>query len=434
MLKTGVTLYLDQDVTLLGSPNKDDYLDTFHCTAIRFSSDKTSFLIYADQADHFGIAGPGTIDGNGETFWDSSKRIHHFQSHWAPKGWRPCLVGFARSHHITLKDFHAKNSPQFTFLPHHCTDITIDGVKIDNPQYGPNADGIDLDCCRRVTIANCNIRAGDDAIALKSNSSVFGDEELPCEDITVTNCILSGGAASSGVRLGGFEGDSPIRNCTFSNLVIYDSALGIDLGCAFADIAWLKKGIRIENVVFQNITMRNVGNPIHLWMANWKKDQPPMRASIRNVQISNVIAECHRGCFITGLPGLRVENVTLSDIHLTIIGKMEENAPELQDPFWFGLSPYAFYCSQADNVRVRNLSVDWSRSQGVWPYTAFVHDSGRVIIDTLTEWGREGTPAKATFFAHASDLTLRHIAPSTKTPLVHSQGGAAVRQYDCGEK
>lgn len=62
-----------------------------------------------------------------------------------------------------------------------CEDILITGVRIRANMKLPNADGIDLDRCRRARISDCDIRCADDGISLKSCREFH--EYGPTEDV-----------------------------------------------------------------------------------------------------------------------------------------------------------------------------------------------------------------------------------------------------------
>ena len=70
-----------------------------------------------------------------------------------------------------------------------CEDLLIQGVTIENNMMNRNGDGIDIDCCRNVRVSDCVITAGDDALTLRSGHRHW-DKPRPCENITVSNCIL----------------------------------------------------------------------------------------------------------------------------------------------------------------------------------------------------------------------------------------------------
>ena len=61
-----------------------------------------------------------------------------------------------------------KDAASFAVHPIHCQQVRIEGLRIDS-RVQPNSDGIDIDGCQDVFISNCNIRSGDDSIALKDD-------------------------------------------------------------------------------------------------------------------------------------------------------------------------------------------------------------------------------------------------------------------------
>ena len=89
------------------------------------------------------------------------------------------------------------------------------------------------------------IDVGDDCIALKSHEGQLG-RSCACENVTVSNCVLS--STCCAVRIG-YEGDSPIRNCTFSNLVMPHTRTGINM--------------LVSRVLFQatHVTTKHCGKP-----------------------------------------------------------------------------------------------------------------------------------------------------------------------------
>ena len=64
-----------------------------------------------------------------------------------------------------IKDITIRHAGHFAVLPTGCDNLIIDGVKVDT-----NRDGINLDCCRNVRVANCTINSPiDDGLCLKSS-------------------------------------------------------------------------------------------------------------------------------------------------------------------------------------------------------------------------------------------------------------------------
>ena len=103
-----------------------------------------------------------------------------------------------------------------------------------------NRDGIDIDSCRGVRIANCHVHTGDDAIVLKATAP------RTCEHVTVTNCVLS--SQASAFKLG-TESNGGFEDITCSNCTIYDTGYS-GIGLMMVD------GARLARVNVSNITMK----------------------------------------------------------------------------------------------------------------------------------------------------------------------------------
>ena len=139
-------------------------------------------LLFAEGCEHIAITGEGTIDGQGKAF------------HNGEKDQRPVLIRLRDCRDVRLAGFLVKNSASFGVHPIHCRQVRIEGLRIDS-RVQPNSDGIDIDGCEDVFISNCNIRSGDDSIALKTI-----EHGAPCRDVAITNCILSSDCAA--IRVG----------------------------------------------------------------------------------------------------------------------------------------------------------------------------------------------------------------------------------------
>ena len=170
ILKSNVTLYVEAGATLLGSRNMDDYPDINPKVKYLYSTRFTKYMIYAERAENIGIAGRGTINGQGQFY----KKPHGDKL-------RPYIVRFAECKNVRVTGVTFLNSARW--LSHYlaCEDVVIDGIKIHS-RLRENRDGIDVDSCRWVRISNCHIYSGDDAIVLKATAHRL------CQHVTVTNC------------------------------------------------------------------------------------------------------------------------------------------------------------------------------------------------------------------------------------------------------
>ena len=194
--------------------------------SVAFASEKISdaHLVVAYQAEQVAITGGGQIDGNSVAFLpflapDAGGSARSWE-------WRPGqMLFFCRCRGVRVEGVELVNSPYWTLFFHACEQVTARGLLVFNPDDTPNGDGIDIDCCRDVTVDSCQIRSGDDSITLRGNVKPLGERPMPCENVTVTNCTLH--SACNAIRVG--VGSGLIRNCVFSNLVIHHSNVGINV-------------------------------------------------------------------------------------------------------------------------------------------------------------------------------------------------------------
>jgi hypothetical protein len=358
VLKSNVTLYIEAGAVLLGSADINDY--------------QPKYLIYASDAQNVGLAGPGKIDGQGSAFWVRSGRQPVPESQvwsdaihldWTRKSPPSPMLEFENCTDVRISDVFICNSPGWTLRPFNCDRVQIRGIVIKNPVYSPNSDGIDPTGCQDLLISDCVIDTGDDAICLKSES-LHGAPARLSRNIVVTNCILTG--CCNGFKFGTptFGG---LENVTFSNSVIYNDDVpfpsrviaGIQLSAV--DGGW------VDGVVISGIQMRRVRAPICLRRGTRNTDNVAPQNGMRGIVIDGLHAtDAILTSSITGLPGLHVEDVRLSDIRIATLmpGKQEWVAhpvPESPDQYpqarMFGWLPASgLYVRHVHGLSMRNMS------------------------------------------------------------------------------
>ena len=345
-LRSNITLSIDAGATLLGSIDIADYPATTPQIVFLYRDRFTKSLIYAERAENVALTGRGTIDGQGESF----------KAKPDGDGLRPYLIRFSECKNVRVRDLTLLNSARW--LSHYlaCEDVAIDGVTI-RCRIRENRDGMDIDSCSRVRIANCDVYSGDDAIVLKATTA------RPCRQVTVTNCNLS--SMASALKLG-TESNGGFEDITFSNCTVYDTH-GAGIAVEMVD------GGACERVSVTNISMSNVAVPIFIRLGNRARPiptlPPPGMGRMRDVIISNVQAggAGDLGCSVTGIPGFPVENVTLQNIRIRFSGggKAEDagrKVPELEKEYpsqrMFGRLPaYGFFCRHVRNLRLEGIDL-----------------------------------------------------------------------------
>lgn len=380
ILKSNVTLYLEAGATILGSLDLNDYIEypgppyKQNPGPPPKGDANQRHLILAVNAENVTLAGPGRLDGQGAHFIEPSGRAPlPPESQWADvtaHAWKKKETGrpspmleFVNCRWLRIEDIRIENSPGWTLRPHNCDNVYIQGISIKSPNYAPNADGLDLTGCQNVFVSNCSIDTGDDAICLKSEN-MYGDEPRLARNIVVTNCVLT--TCCNGFKLGtategGFE------NITFSNSVIYNPP-GAFKDRVISGIALeVVDGGWIDGFVATGIRMQRTRTPVFIRLGNRRQKHKCPEHGLRGVMIENIHAsESLLASSITGLKGVEIEDVTLSNIRIdNVLPSRPEwvgrEVPEKADGYpearMFGMLPASgLYVRHARGLRLNNLA------------------------------------------------------------------------------
>lgn len=403
ILKSNVTLYLEAGATLLGSRNLDDYSAQAGPPANADAGQK--HLIFARDAENVGLAGPGRIDGQGPSFWVPNGRVQPPpEDAWRDNiahGWkalpRPSpMLEFYNCKYLRIEDVRIENSPGWTLRPINCDNVHIRGLNIKNPVYGSNTDGIDPTCCHNLFISDCLIDTGDDAICLKSENP-YGGELRVSQNITITNCVLTGccnGLKFGTATRGGYE-NIVVSNCViFNDDVPLPSRLECGIAIEMVDGGW------IDGVLISNLRMKRVRTPIFIRRGNRRPGPGGNPGFLRGVMIENLHATgAILTSVMTGLPGFDIEDVTLSNIRVDSeeggsADWVTREIPELPKAYpnarSFGRLPaYGVYCRHLTGVRLRNLEFKSAASEA--RPAIFCEDVKDLEIDGLRSLPIAGT-------------------------------------------
>ncbi|HEX3731115.1 MAG TPA: glycosyl hydrolase family 28 protein, partial [Opitutaceae bacterium] len=312
-IRSGVTLHLDQGATLLGSPAASDYrnLDPF----TDGSGNPMGYaLIVAVDAAHVGIEGEGTIDGQGP----------QIKARQNPFSIRPFLVRWVRCRDVVVRGVHLANPGAWTLNFSQTRGAVVEDVTIRSREERlTNNDGINIDSSEHIRVRHCDVVSGDDALVIKSTSPT------PCRDIVASDCELSTrtNAIKLGTEsLGGFE-DISISHCRITQTEMSGIAL------------YTVDGGDLQHVSISDVAMDGVAVPISLRLGSRLKtfragDQPKPTGRLRDVTIQNVSAKNVGliGLLINGVPGHRVEEVTLKNITLEVPGGGPASAAGINVP------------------------------------------------------------------------------------------------------
>ena len=380
-LRSNVTLELAAGCVLEGSTNRVDYPDV----RIEYAELREPWqgLIVADGQTNVAVVGEGEIFGNGRGF-----------PHGARLG-RPQGLLFHRCRGVRVENVRLRDLARWTCYLKECDGCVFRNVTVDSHANGNN-DGIDIDS-RNVLVENCDFDSDDDGIVFKSDNAGF-----IVENVTVRNCRVR--STCSAIKLGtGSHGG--FRNILVENVVAgaspreWCNAEGKGVISEYRVQTWpgsewtpsLLSGIALECVdggLLENVTVRNVtveraatpifirgglrygrkfGNKFDLGLPFGRHKR------LSGVLIENVKAKAtsFTSSSITGVPGLRVADITLRNVDIVVPGAGEAGRAEIGRPVPEKSDKYpeanmfdsrmlpacGFYVRHADNVAFEDVRV-----------------------------------------------------------------------------
>jgi polygalacturonase len=276
-------------------------------------------LINAYHVDSFSINGPGTINGNGHTFWssfwayrDSMRKIGKSATNLEVH--RPRLLFIWGCNNVTIQNVKLRDAGFWTTHLYQCNNVLIENCDIRSPYKpvaAPSTDGIDIDVCKKVIIRNCYISVNDDAVCIKGgkgpDAHTRGENGI-VEDILIENCTF--GESHGTLTLGSeciHARNITMRNCKVDNNT---SILRLKMRPDTYQI--------YENILIENITGRC--GPI-ISMAPWRQffdmggsTEKPF-ATVRNITFSNINVTCKSPGEMEGNPSDKVSNIHFKDIN-----------------------------------------------------------------------------------------------------------------------
>ncbi len=347
VLKDNVDLHLQSGAELIGSPNSSDYTEVTQKYESRTNVLYAKyFMVFAEGSRNISVTGGGIINGNG---------LKNFLK-GDPQNMRPFLMRLVNCDNVTIRDVRLLESANWTLHLLGCRDVYLDGVVIENGADA-NRDGLDIDCCQRVTVSNSRFSTGDDAIVMKATSDVL------CEDIVITNCVIR--TRASAIKTG-TESNGGFRNITVSNCTIRDLPHHAGIELMTVD------GGMMQNILIDNITMINVATPFFIRVGvrarPYKPGQYVSRVDdVKDITLSNIsVLNAKYPSSIMGLHGKKIENVTITN-YTVRNSETEEALAYNKVPFSEFLYPYArmfknlpaygLYCRNVEGLRLQNLTM-----------------------------------------------------------------------------
>lgn len=318
-LHSRMEVRIDEGATLLASadqslyPVQEPYPSYCEARDGKSASKEKLFrpFIYAENVTDVVVTGSGTVDGQGEKWWNLPAQ----ELPWE----RPRLIQFKYSSNIEVGHLQLKNSPFWTLHFLYSENINAHHLTITAPWESRNTDGIDIDSSSNVEVKHCYISVGDDVIALKSGFNYCGREfNMPTKNVLIEDNTFVNENFAIGSELSGGIENVTIRYCIFG----VDEGEMTDTGIDFKSS--VGRGGYVKNVLVDYCFFRNVRKLINLSATYYSSENELNSTSVTHFQditLQNLWGNTmeQAGC-INGLPEVPVVNLKLDNVHLRRFG------------------------------------------------------------------------------------------------------------------
>ncbi len=273
-------------------------------------------LFSANNLKNVTITGGGTIDGGGLVYPRGKYSLP-----------RPGNgIRFNNCSDMTIRNVTVRNIPGFSVDYVNSTNITADSVTIRGRGFfnlKGSSDGMDIEGSSHVTITNCNIEVGDDALCIKSN-----DIEHPCHDIRARHCTL---ASTCNAFKIGTNTNGEVYNIVADGVIVNKhsnpgTGNPVPTGDCIAAIALESNDHnRVHDVVCRNFTINSCYCPVFIELQNRQSREKGDIGQLDTILIENVnclksVAQPIIFNWQTGEPN-QIKNVTLNNVTVHNYGK-----------------------------------------------------------------------------------------------------------------
>ncbi|GKV27486.1 hypothetical protein SLEP1_g36658 [Rubroshorea leprosula] len=159
-----------------------------------------------------------------------------------------------------------------------CFNVKASNVLVTAPEYSPNTDGIHVTETQNILIKNSVIKTGDDCISIVSGS----------KNVRATGITCGPGHGISIGSLGARNSAAYVSNVVVDKARLSGTTNGVRIK------TWQGGSGYAKNIIFQNVVMQNVSNPIIInqYYCDQEKPCPEQHPAVR---ISNVMYNNIRG-------------------------------------------------------------------------------------------------------------------------------------------
>ncbi|KAK7267317.1 hypothetical protein RIF29_19986 [Crotalaria pallida] len=248
--------------TLVASDNPSDY-----------NKDPAHWLRF-DNIEKLSVNGGGTIDGNGNIWWQNSCK----KNKKLPCKDAPTALTFYKCNNLNVEDLTVRDGQQIQLQFQDSKNVKASGLTVTAPEDSPNTDGIHVTNTRNIKISSSLIATGDDCISI-----VSGTKNLQATDIT-----CGPGHGISIGSLGAGKSKEFVSGIVVNGAKLSGTTNGLRIK------TWQGGSGSASNIKFQNIEMDNVTKPIIIDQ-NYCDQNEPCKKQESAVRVRNVLYQNIKG-------------------------------------------------------------------------------------------------------------------------------------------
>ncbi|PON32485.1 Glycoside hydrolase [Parasponia andersonii] len=256
------------------------------------------------------VEGGGTVNGNGEIWWQNSCKINKD----LPCKDAPTALTFYNCKNLVVKNLNIQDSQQIHLSFEKCLNVQASNLSVTAPEKSPNTDGIHVTNTQNIQISNSVIGTGDDCISIVSGS----------QNVQVTDITCGPGHGISIGSLGAKYSEAYVSGITVNRAKLIGTTNGARIK------TWQGGSGTATNITFENIEMENVANPIIIDQ-NYCDQKNPCSKQQKAVQVKNVLYKSISGTSASQVAikfdcssTFPCQGIVLQDIDLKLQGKEGE--------------------------------------------------------------------------------------------------------------
>ncbi|XAR63450.1 Polygalacturonase [Bertholletia excelsa] len=216
---------------------------------------------------NFRVEGSGTIDGSGEIWWKNSCKINPNR----PCKDAPTAVTFYGCNYLSVSGIRVQNPQQMHMVFEKCVNVNAWNLKVIAPETSPNTDGIHITDTQNIQVSKSTIKTGDDCISIVDGAA----------NVRVMDIDCGPGHGISIGSLGKHNSRDLVSNVNVNGVRFSGTTNGVRIK------TWQGGSGYAKDIVFQNIAMTNVKNPI-IVDQNYCDQNKPCNTQWSAVQVENV--------------------------------------------------------------------------------------------------------------------------------------------------